>query len=584
MTEYVLHILKLNLIAAVIIFLTICLSHLTKRTSSLKWKYYMWLAVAVFLLVPLNFSAISPVCIRIENTGLILPKQREGDVAAPAGVDAATPAGQGRVSAGGVEPTEADAKGVEEAVDADAEGVESVDADAKGVEAVGADAGGVGAVDTDAETAEKPAGANTGMVELAEADAEAPMKSVGEDRLLSVFGGIWIAGIFLGAVLRLLCCYFSFKKLVRWSYPVEDGRIRELYEDLCAEMGIRRQPKLLISPDLSTPVLAGLFHTGLYLTEMIYSTAAQQSFYEDTGRKEHLADAEHSGRCPAGKEQISYDQEELRFILSHELTHYKRRDLWYKMLLLAVNTIYWFNPALYWMRSQAERDIENLCDGSVVAHCTREGRQSYSRLLLKTAAYQNHVPYLAASLNDSTLIFKERIRYMRNLQQMKSRMYIPVILTAAMMSVHLLVGTAVTEAGAGSQQQPDGSEAAGGQRLSASAQLTLYAVGTNAANYVRKAADECWYDGSDRQYERDGAGGWVCLTDGTKWTETAPDSPAEHAVRQKKITDAERYNQVTLYLQEDGSWQNVAGGIYADQGDGSWLGPDGKKWFDVERM
>lgn len=60
--------------------------------------------------------------------------------------------------------------------------------------------------------------------------------------------------------------------------------------------------------NLSTPVLAGLFHPALYLTE-----------------------------APC-------DREELSFILRHELTHYKRRDLWFKLLLLAVSTIYWFNP------------------------------------------------------------------------------------------------------------------------------------------------------------------------------------------------------------------------------------------------
>ena len=42
-----------------------------------------------------------------------------------------------------------------------------------------------------------------------------------------------------------------------------------------------------------------------------------------------------------------FTTDELRLILKHELVHYKRRDLWYKGLVLAANAIHWFNPAVY---------------------------------------------------------------------------------------------------------------------------------------------------------------------------------------------------------------------------------------------
>ena len=61
------------------------------------------------------------------------------------------------------------------------------------------------------------------------------------------------------------------------------------------------------------------------------------------------------------------------------------------------------------MRNEAEKDIENLCDSRVVRHFSRKDRLAYGQLLLKTAALQNHVPYLSTGLNDSKLVFKERI-------------------------------------------------------------------------------------------------------------------------------------------------------------------------------
>ena len=382
-----------------------------------------------------------------------------------------------------------------------------------------------------------------------------------------------------------------------------------MYRFICLKKHIRRPPGLFISPELSTPVLAGLRRTGLYLTEE------------------------------------EYDMDELKFILSHELTHYKRGDLWYKMLLMAANTIYWFNPALYRMRSEAEKDIENLCDGDVVEKYTKEEQMKYSRLLLKTAALQNHVPYLAASLNDSTLIFKERILYMRKMQHLKKNVLSVVVLIGVMASSQLLIGSAVTEAGSrdsvpftGMVQTPltdsqDGQPVNAAPDLSAEQnadqdvsaiyygakagaagadasehnilpdavrpgnsgvsdttgtqsytltgeQITLYAVGANGANYVNKADDGYWYDGSGRQYTEDGAGGWACLTDGTSWTDEAPESPADHAMTQRTVTEAaEGYIQMILYQQADGSWQNSAGGIFTDNGDGTWTGMDGTVWL-----
>ena len=49
MPEFVLHILKMNLIAAVILLLTELFSRLSRGRYASGWKYWVWVAVAVFL-------------------------------------------------------------------------------------------------------------------------------------------------------------------------------------------------------------------------------------------------------------------------------------------------------------------------------------------------------------------------------------------------------------------------------------------------------------------------------------------------------------------------------------------------------
>ena len=85
-----------------------------------------------------------------------------------------------------------------------------------------------------------------------------------------------------------------------------------------------------------------------------------------------------------------YDAEQINFILEHELTHYKRKDLWVKLLLVFAGTIHWFNPFAAIMVRQAEKDIELLCDSRVVKNFTREEKKKYSEILLACAALKNN--------------------------------------------------------------------------------------------------------------------------------------------------------------------------------------------------
>ncbi len=64
---------------------------------------------------------------------------------------------------------------------------------------------------------------------------------------------------------------------------------------------------------------------------------------------------------------MAFTEEELSMILRHELVHWKRRDIWYKFVLLLANAVHWFNPLVWVMARQADQDIEISCDGAVLA-------------------------------------------------------------------------------------------------------------------------------------------------------------------------------------------------------------------------
>lgn len=82
-----------------------------------------------------------------------------------------------------------------------------------------------------------------------------------------------------------------------------------------------------------------------------------------------------------------YGEEELAIILSHETAHYKRKDIWYKLLLIVANAVHWFNPLVYAMTRFANRDLEFSCDDMVTENRDLAFRKTYSRTILQ--AIQN---------------------------------------------------------------------------------------------------------------------------------------------------------------------------------------------------
>lgn len=90
---------------------------------------------------------------------------------------------------------------------------------------------------------------------------------------------------------------------------------------------------------------------------------------------------------------IEYSDNELSVILSHEMVHYKRGDLWYKLLLVIANTIHWFNPFVYAMVCSANFDLELTCDDIVVRNKDLGFRKAYSATILNSIRNENSTAF-----------------------------------------------------------------------------------------------------------------------------------------------------------------------------------------------
>ena len=76
----------------------------------------------------------------------------------------------------------------------------------------------------------------------------------------------------------------------------------------------------------------------------------------------------------------------LRFSLLHELTHFRRRDIFRKTLALWVRALHWFNPLVWLTARTMDRDIELSCDESALKHLPPAEHAAYGRTILSAVS------------------------------------------------------------------------------------------------------------------------------------------------------------------------------------------------------
>ena len=148
--------------------------------------------------------------------------------------------------------------------------------------------------------------------------------------------------------------YSSFKKMLyRNRRKVMDAAVLDCFYTLCRELNIEKRPEIYFCEPLPSPLCVGFMHPAVYINS------------EDR------------------------EEKDLRLILKHELIHCKRKDLWFKGILMLARALHFFNPFVHWMTKLAEKDMELSCDLAVMENCDLQEREAYSMAILRTVKEAN---------------------------------------------------------------------------------------------------------------------------------------------------------------------------------------------------
>ena len=175
----------------------------------------------------------------------------------------------------------------------------------------------------------------------------------------------WLAILWcLGSMFMLLRCAVQVADadhLRRSCKPAADAALLGLLDEALAALGHVRKIELLIADACSSPLVVGWLMPALIFPASLVT---------------------------------SLSQEQIRLILLHELAHVRRRDYLANLLQMIVESLFFFNPGVWWISRQARIEREACCDEIAVS--AGGNRSGYARALLVVAEKALAAPSPAA--------------------------------------------------------------------------------------------------------------------------------------------------------------------------------------------
>ena len=218
---------------------------------------------------------------------------------------------------------------------------------------------------------------------------------------------IWLAAA-MGLLIQKLTIYQSFIRYINAGLtPVSDMEALDRLSVVMEQAGVKKPIELCVNPLVSSPMLIGFFRPCIVLPSTDVS------------------------------------EKDFQYIVMHELTHYKRQDMFYKWLVQAAVCLHWFNPLVYLMEREMTKACEFSCDEAVLAKMGSDNAQDYGKTLLNAmAAVRRYKENLGAvTLSENKQLLKERLVAIMNFKsKSKANQLLTGILTISVTFVAAFVG------------------------------------------------------------------------------------------------------------------------------------------------
>ncbi len=239
------------------------------------------------------------------------------------------------------------------------------------------------------------------------ASAVSPDKEAYNEDHSQIFFFLWLTGALLLFV-RKLTVYQSFVKYVdAGSRPLEDIGLLESFGHIMEQNRIKGAVDLYVNSLVSSPLLIGFLRPRIILP---HTSLSESDFY---------------------------------YTALHELTHYRRRDMFYKWLSQLTVCLHWFNPCVYLMSREINRLCELSCDERVIATLSDNARKSYGTTLVNAVGAGGSYKDTLASvtLHESKELLKGRLNAIMQYKKCsKPIKFITLLITGFLLGAATVLG------------------------------------------------------------------------------------------------------------------------------------------------
>ena len=188
--------------------------------------------------------------------------------------------------------------------------------------------------------------------------------------------GIWIVGM-LAMMILVIKSSLRLRIIKRSALPLQNPEVRRLYNKCLNEMKITRNIPVYSTAFLKSPIIVGFLKPCIYLPIHLIS---------------------------------DYHESDMRYMLLHELRHYRHKDAIANYLMNFAGVLYWFNPFVWFALREMRNDREVACDTSVLKMLEEDDYENYGNTLINFIEKVSISPFpFAASLSGNMKQIKRRI-------------------------------------------------------------------------------------------------------------------------------------------------------------------------------
>ena len=162
-------------------------------------------------------------------------------------------------------------------------------------------------------------------------------------RLFDLIAYIWGTGVLIFSLVVIISYFRFLCHKNKNAVKISDNKI---FSEVKKELKIKRRIRLKASSDIGSPMLVGILFPTVYIP------------------------------CR------EIPDNNMRMVLLHELTHYKRKDLLVKWFAILVNAVHWFNPLCYLACAALSEACEVSCDMSVTKNMSEDEQKLYMQTIL----------------------------------------------------------------------------------------------------------------------------------------------------------------------------------------------------------